>query len=205
MLYVLAAWTGLRRNELGSLTPRSLALDGSPPTVTVAAAYSKRKRQDVQVLHGDVVSRLRAWLKTKRWLTPDDLLFPVAKNGKGGADRKTSKMMRVDLAAARTAWLDEAPNDVERARREATDFLLYVDACGRYADFHATRHTFITNLEKAGVSPRLAQTLARHSDIRLTMSVYTHVGLADVTGAVEALGGIGGHGECVDRGPKRGA
>ncbi len=32
--------------------------------------------------------------------------------------------------------------------------------------------------------------MARHSDIRLTMSVYTHVGLADVTAAVEALGGV---------------
>ena len=30
----------------------------------------------------------------------------------------------------------------------------------------------------------------RHSDIRLTMNVYTHLQLADTAGAVEALPGI---------------
>ena len=52
--------------------------------------------------------------------------------------------------------------------------MLYKDHQGRYADLHANRHTFITNLARAGVSPKTAQTLARHSDIRLTMNVYTH-------------------------------
>ena len=31
----------------------------------------------------------------------------------------------------------------------------------------------------------------RHSDIRLTMNVYTHLHLADTAGAVEALPSIG--------------
>jgi hypothetical protein len=35
-----------------------------------------------------------------------------------------------------------------------------------YADFHSFRHVFITSLGKAGVSPKMAQTLARHSDNR---------------------------------------
>ena len=56
-----------------------------------------------------------------------------------------------------------------------------------FADFHANRHTFITNLERAGVSPRVAQTLARHSDIRLTMGIYTHIGLQDQTAAITSL------------------
>jgi hypothetical protein len=33
----------------------------------------------------------------------------------------------------------------------------------------------------------MAQTLARHSDIRLTMGVYTHVELSDRTAAIESL------------------
>ena len=51
------------------------------------------------------------------------------------------------------------------------------------------RHALITNLEKAGVRPKVAQTLARHSDIRLTMNVYTHAELADQTAAIEAMAG----------------
>jgi integrase len=77
MLYVLAAWTGFRKGELGSLTLRSFRLDGDPATATVAACYSKRKRQDSQILHPGLVRLLKAWLATKPYLGPDDLLFPI--------------------------------------------------------------------------------------------------------------------------------
>ncbi len=63
----------------------------------------------------------------------------------------------------------------------------YIDERGHYADFHALRKTFITNLARAGVSPKNAQILARHSDINLTMNVYTMLGIVDQVSAVEAL------------------
>ena len=37
------------------------------------------------------------------------------------------------------------------------------------------RHTFITNLARAGGHPRVTQSLARHCTITLTMDRYTHV------------------------------
>ncbi|MBP89859.1 MAG: hypothetical protein CMJ64_24660 [Planctomycetaceae bacterium] len=70
---------------------------------------------------------------------------------------------------------------------ERSSFLTYMDADGRYADFHALRKTFITNLSRAGVSPKLAQTLARHSDINLTMNTYTSLEIHDQSAAVEDL------------------
>ena len=51
----------------------------------------------------------------------------------------------------------------------------------------ALRKTFITNLSRAGVSPKTAQLLARHSDINLTMNTYTMLGVLDQAAAVEAL------------------
>ena len=39
----------------------------------------------------------------------------------------------------------------------------------------------------AGVSPKMAQSLARHSDINLTMNVYTMMNVSDQAAAVEAL------------------
>jgi len=55
---------------------------------------------------------------------------------------------------------------------------------GKFADFHALQHTFITNLARAGVAPKVAMDLARHSDINLTMSRYSHTVLE---GRAEAL------------------
>ncbi len=49
----------------------------------------------------------------------------------------------------------------------------YKDGMGRIADFHALRYTLCTNLSRAGVAPRVAQAVMRHSDIKLTMNGYT--------------------------------
>ncbi|HEX5471778.1 MAG TPA: tyrosine-type recombinase/integrase, partial [Lacipirellulaceae bacterium] len=75
----------------------------------------------------------------------------------------------------------------ERKRREETDYLQYQDENGLYADFHANRHTFISSLAKSGVSPKVAQTMARHSDINLTMNVYSHVKMEEQEAAIAVL------------------
>jgi len=186
VMYVLAAWTGFRKGEIGSLTQRSLQLNVDPATATVAACYSKRKRQDTQILHHELVQILKDWLATKD-LGPDDLLFPVSGNVPGGKERKTHKMMEHDLESARTAWIKEGDTESEIEARKATDYLKYCDDNGHYADFHSNRHLFITNMERANLSPKMAQTLARHSDVRLTLGVYTHVGLHDESVAIQSL------------------
>jgi integrase len=65
--------------------------------------------------------------------------------------------------------------------------LLSADQSGQVVDFHALRKTFITNLTRSGVAPKTAQLLARHSDINLTMNVYTMLGVEDQVSAIEAL------------------
>jgi integrase len=187
MMYVLAGWTGFRKGEIGSLTLRSFRLDDLPPTATVSACYSKRRRQDNQVLHPEVVRRLQAWLATKAELGPDELLLPVSGRVTGGKERKTHKMMQLDLEIARTNWINEGDSPEEQYRRGQSDFLAYQSEDGCFADFHSNRHLFIASLEQAGLSPKMAQTLARHSDVRLTLGVYTHLGIHDQSSAVGAL------------------
>ena len=87
----------------------------------------------------------------------------------------TADMVRFDLASARTAWMTAAATPGERAERERSAFLCEIDDAGFVFDFHALRHTFITNLVRSGVHPKVAQRLARHSTITLTMDRYSHV------------------------------
>ena len=58
-----------RKGEVGSLTQRSFRLDDDPATATVAACYSKQRRQDSQILHPEVVRRLKtvAGDQTRSW------------------------------------------------------------------------------------------------------------------------------------------
>ena len=211
IIYLIAAWTGFRKGEIGSLTIGSFNLDSEVCTATVPAAFSKRRREDTQILHPYLVEKLRSWLKQRGEVEADELLFPissragVACNRDDGSsyyrrhgsskskappvpERKTYAMMREDLAAARRVWIADAEGDKEEyRRRQRSDFLTYCNHAGLYADFHSLRHTFVTNLCKADISPKTAQTLARHSDIRLTMDVYTHVDREEQIAAIHSL------------------
>ena len=57
---------------------------------------------------------------------------------------------------------------------------------GRYNDIyrvqlpnitpHVCRHTYCSNMAKSGMNPKTLQYLMGHSDISVTMNVYTHIG-----------------------------
>jgi integrase len=90
IFYSVALSSGLRRNELGSLTPESFRLDADPPTVTVEGKWTKNHKTAILPLRQDLAAELREWLRGKPAGKP---LFPV----KG---RKRKSMLRADLKAA---------------------------------------------------------------------------------------------------------
>lgn len=81
-------------------------------------------------------------------------------------------------------------NRVPRIATMARDLtragIVFENENGR-VDLHALRVTFCTNLLKAGVHPRVAQELMRHSDIKLTMKNYTDETQLPVAAALELL------------------
>ena len=44
---------------------------------------------------------------------------------------------------------------------------------------HVCRHTYCSNMARAGMNPKTLQYLMGHSDIGVTMNTYTHLGLED--------------------------
>jgi len=163
ILYKLAANTGYRANELASLRWHSFNLSDTP-SVTVLAAYSKRRREDLLPLRSDISRELENW-KSEQGTKEDAKLFPKFNPNKAA---------------------DMLKNDLECAGIE------YVDAAGRYADFHSLRHSFASILHQSGVSPKVAQALLRHSTISLTMDTYTHIGLYDERAAIDSLPALPG-------------
>ena len=178
MLYRLALGTGLRASELRSLKPESFNLDGEHATVQLAAAYSKRRREDTQPLRADLAEALGKWLADR---SREERIFAAMPND-------TARMLRADLEAARANWIADArENDQERQRREQSDFLSYRNKAGDVADFHSFRHTYISGIVAGGTSVKVAQELARHSTSRLTIDRYAHARLHDLQGALDTL------------------
>ena len=95
---------------------------------------------------------------------PTDKVFPRL---------PSMEQMRLDLCEARIPFVDEH---------------------GRRADFHALRHTFCTNLQRAGHSQRVIMELMRHSDRRLTDKIYTDSQQLDTAAAIASLKDRGTHG-----------
>ena len=146
LLYRVTVETGLRRDELKSLQVGAFDLDRR--TVTVRAAYSKHRREDVLPLRPETVEELRAFFTGK---------LPTVKAFGGrykALTPKTAPMIYADLQDAGI----EPQDDV-----------------GRFRDFHALRHTCGSWLAACGVHPKVAQAIMRHADINLTMSRYTHL------------------------------
>jgi site-specific recombinase XerC len=157
MLYRLAALSGLRCSELASLTPASFDLSRTPPVVSVVARISKRRKEDVLPLRSDLAGLLNVWLSGK---DEGERVFP------GTWHLRAADMLKKDLMKCGIPYSDEQ---------------------GRVFDFHSTRVQFVTSLARAGVHPKTAQQLARHSDINLTMGAYTKVDLQELGEAVERL------------------
>ena len=100
---------------------------------------------------------------------------------------------------------DREPPKLEKVIDGYTGFLFYDDdgnplvamhwqhrfnrMVGRYNDIyrvqmpnitpHVCRHTYCSNMAKSGMNPKTLQYLMGHSDIAVTLNVYTHVGLED--------------------------
>ena len=155
-LYRLASGTGFRAKELASLLPSAFELDATPPTITLAAKFSKNKKPVHQPIRSDLATWLRPWLEAR---PTDEPVF----TGKRLYER-TAKMIRFDLAAAK---------------------IPYQDADGRYSDFHSLRAGYVSRLIRSGASPKEAQVLARHADPSITLAVYTKIRQDDLSRALE--------------------
>jgi len=176
LLYCMAIQTGLRQNELRSLTHANLFLDGDDPFITCKARMTKNKKDCKQYIKPDLAVELR-----------DNL------NGHGRLfcempdKQHVAVMLRDDVAAARAAWINAAQDASEQAWREKSDFLLATNHAGEFLDFHSLRHTCGAWLALAGCHPKVVQTVMRHSSITLTMDAYGHLFPGQVSDAIRKL------------------
>ena len=178
MTYRLSAETGMRANEIRTLVVGAFNLDPQRPTVTVRAAYSKHRRDDVLYLRPALAAVLRQHFANK---------LPTAPAFKMPEPSAVVRVLRMDLTDARAVWLGEAETPEDRHECEQSMFLVYRDDAGLVLDFHSFRHTFVSNLARGGVHPKVAQQLARHSSIVLTMDRYSHVLAEDEREALNVL------------------
>ncbi len=55
---------------------------------------------------------------------------------------------------------------------------------------HVCRHTYCSNMARAGMNPKTLQYLMGHSDIGVTLNTYTHLGLEDAEDELKRMKGL---------------
>ncbi len=166
--------TGLRKNELATLTVAQLRLDGACAYVELDAADEKNREGNDFIVRADLATDLRAWLADKLAARQADAL----RRGEPIPARLPADTLVFVVPTA----LDKIFNgDLKAAEIPKRD------GRGRTLDVHALRTMFGTLLGRGGVPLRTAQAAMRHSDPRLTANVYTDPKLLDVEGALDAL------------------
>lgn len=160
LIYQTFILTGLRLNELRTLTVGNLDLSPGCESLRLESRNEKNGAGSVLPIRADLAEELRLWIGEEQ-LTAADRLFTVPAGLRRILDR--------DLRAAGIPKRDER---------------------GRTIDVHAFRTTFATWLSAAEVAPRTAQAAMRHSDIKLTMGVYTDPAQLAVRAALAKLPAI---------------
>jgi integrase len=160
MLYLVAFATGYRAGELAALTRECFDIDAEPPVVMLPGKLTKNRKKARQPLPPGVAYQLRPYLVNKPSGKP---VWP------GTWIERSVSVLRRDLAAAKVPYKVET-----------------IDG-PRYADFHALRHSYLSALAAAGVGVKELQELARHSDPRITLGLYTHARPAALGSAVARL------------------
>ncbi len=132
------------------------------PPIVVVAAGFSKRRREDRQPIRAKLAQMVKRYMKKKGIGPDDPVFKLPD--------KPNRMFTHDLGQARVKVVDEH---------------------GRVADLHSLRHTYITECAKQ-FAPKLAQQLARHSSISLTMDFYTHL---DDDAAGKALAAADWYGE----------
>ena len=173
---VVAIYTGLRRGELLGLKWTDVDLDKGTLRVQrsldVDGTFKTPKNQAAR----------RALELTSRALE---------------ALKAHKVRQNAERLQAGTRWQDHNlvyPNTIGKPmnagnfyRREFQPLLKRAGLANEGFTIHSLRHTFATTLADRGVHPSTAQKMSGHSDIRMTLSIYTHATDSMQDGATEAL------------------
>ncbi|GAJ16188.1 unnamed protein product, partial [marine sediment metagenome] len=171
LVYEVAVCTGLRANELRSLTVEHLDVRRSG--LYLDAEWTKNRRGGFQPLPRALAARLKAFADSGEV----ERLYADAKGHGLKSKRPERPLLFVPLA------MTEGMNaDLKKA------------AIPKYApdgkvDFHALRMVYINAVIEAGANVKEAQSLARHATADLTMNVYGRTRRDRLADLAEAVGG----------------
>lgn len=174
--------TGLRISELCGLTIRDIDLQERTINVHKQLQYTGGKKAYIEQTKTDAGTRV---------LPMSDEVYEAFKRVVSG--RKKPRVEQMIDGVSGFLFLDEKGKPMVAYHWEKK-FQHSVEKYNKIYKVelpkitpHVCRHTYCTNMAKSGISVKTLQYLMGHSDISVTMNVYTHLKLADAQDELEKL------------------
>ena len=193
---------GLRPGETAALRKRSVDLKRKVIYVSEAKESGSADVKDPKTAAGirtvPIPDDLLPWLEKQMAANDSSLLF-TQKDGVSILSETSmrrrwetvKKYMDLELGAK---WKKIKPPGQRRHSLVITESVIAEDL-----DLYDLRHTYCTDLQKAGVPLNIAKVLMGHKDIAVTANIYTHadeesieVARTLINGTVKAAGGKSG-------------
>jgi len=160
LIYATLLYTGLRKNELASITFSQVFLNDKIPHIYLKANSAKSRKAAKLPLHPELLKQLKEWTTLRE---------------KEGMSSPKDKLFHVPISLSRILARDLVFAGIEQR-----------DAMDRVVDVHALRHTYATTLVRQGVPITVVQKAMRHADLRTTMR-YSHTELENVSDGIGKL------------------
>ena len=171
LVYEVAFCSGLRKNELRSLSVDDLDVDGGG--LRLHAEWTKNRKTGFQPLPVALIQRLQAFAATG---TAAKLYSTFLKRRDATLEVPVSPMLYVPSHAARD--FDE---DCKAAK-------IKKNAPGGKVDFHSCRVAYVSIVLESGAGVKEAQSLARHGTPTLTLNTYGRARESRLAELAEAVG-----------------
>ena len=184
LLYSVAVTTGLRRSELASLTWDDVDLTHG--LVTIRAQNAKNSKTETLYLPPPVVQMWSTWSEN-----------PIALRGSKKVLLETPlpppPNMKTFYRDLWVAGIIERERKESKGKKGAVRWVYKTESPRGRLDFHALRNTYATWMAQEQIGLSLAQDLMRHSDPKLTSTVYTKFQPKDRRKVADTLGKYFGH------------
>ena len=169
-LYVTALATGMRRGELLALIWRDIDFDNMTISVTKSASRMKNHvTGDTEIVIGYTKT-----INGNREIPIIASLLPLLKEHQLFQE-KERKLNGKKYNKRNLVFCSTTGTLIEPRRLNTTLWKTMKKAGISPVSFHSLRHTFATRALEHGIPAKVVQEILGHSDVALTLNLYTHV------------------------------
>lgn len=186
-------YTGIRREEVAPLLYKDIDIKNWTLTINKAVHWEKNRPQIKDTKNGTerklpILKVIQKRIKTMKMGHKDnELVFPAVTSRKVMTETSIRRALEHTLVEINKLYKKDQLDTLKTVSKKNKD---NIEIKIIKFTYHQLRHTYASLLHKAGISPKEAQYLTGHKDIKTLLDIYTHLDQEDKDNATKKLNNL---------------